>query len=234
MSLPNVPPPPLFLVPSSVRRLAGQTPWATYSGNANIVDHFGFYNGLCQPRGRTGEIAFPKLQVLRICIAPSVDRMIPLVLRFFVNARAPITELHLAATDNKWCASELTTRSASNMREQATPNMPLLKHLTIFEPAWRSRGDQLLTCIMRSAPKLQSVTIKEEAVPVGNVVTEHTARLNIKTLACIPVDHTFDMNKVIGLEKHVENMVIQHTSLGETEEIAVRPYPRNGTRSSFR
>jgi hypothetical protein len=147
--------------------------------------------------------------------------MVPFVLSSFVNAQAPLRELHLAATQHQWTSSGLTIRSAANMRDHATPHLPHLTHLTLFEPLWQNRGDLLLACLLKSAPNLTSLRIKEETVPIGSVANEHTARQQLKMLMCIPVDHTFDMSKVIGLEKHVENLVIQHTSLGETDEIVV-------------
>lgn len=95
VSLPSVPETPLSMIPASIRnrqtKQPGQPPWATFSGNANIVDHFGFYNGLCQPRGRAAQATFPRLEILRMCIPASVDRMVPFVLSSFVKCASALT-----------------------------------------------------------------------------------------------------------------------------------------------
>ena len=202
---------------SPSRSRAGFT---TYTGSANIVDHFGFYNGLCRPRTSSTEVTFPRLKILRMCIPSSVDRMIPYVLKYFTNAQAPLRELHLAATSHAWTSSELTRRSPANFREIATPTLPHLEHLTIYEPARDSRGDLLLACLLKSAPNLGSVRIKEATVPLYSY-NEYKPTRALKELVCLPADHTYNLSRCSGLEKHVEDMVVQYTSLSESEEVAV-------------
>ena len=159
--------------------------------------------------------------------------MVPHVLRFFLAASGPIESLHLAAAGNVWTMGEATRRTAHNMKENATPPMPTLKELTVWEAALYTRGDLLLACLLKSAGNLERLTLKEESVPLY-ALNEYPPLTGMKRLVCLPAenDHTYNLNRCKGLEKNVEEMVVQYTSLSELEEVAVSfhrpPVPGSG------